>query len=218
MTFFSSIKTGLADAMGTAKDAIERLKVSPGPITLSNEALNQAASKVFGDESEIKSLILAMHDGWFQATAHIRHNLAEFDATVDFEIVRFEVNKHIQVIELRQKGVLETMAQGWSNQIAVYVVKTIISSLLKKNLLHWGLKGQDGISFAGDRITVDLAKVGAKDALFVAMAERVGESARYLLPLIQGGTNKISEYIAINGVECIDGALQINVALNLSQE
>lgn len=204
----------LKNVAGNAVSAgVDKIRSAAIPINLMNNVLNQAARNVFNGNDEIKSLTIAMHPGWFEAKAHIQHNLAECVATVAFEITRFEVAKQVQVIQLRQIGKLETAAEGWRNQIVVNVVKTLVSSFLGRNLLHWGLKDQDGISFSGDLITVDLDQIGAKDALFTAMAEKMGERAGFMLPLIEGGAEKLADFVSINGAECVEDALKINITL-----
>jgi hypothetical protein len=203
----------LSSLINRAGDLLPTIKSFTLPIKLSNETLNKAAKYAFEDHDEIKSVTLTMHADWFDAHAHVHHNLAEFDVSVGFEIVRFEVGKHIQLIELRQKTEIETAAQGWRNQIAVYSIKMIISAFTGKSILQWGLKKTNGISFIDDLISVDLAQVRAKDALFVAMAEKIGEHAGFLSPLIQGGAEKLADFICIEGAECVEDALNIKVKL-----
>ena len=209
MGLFDSIKNVAGNLIKEAGNSIA--KSTSFPIKLSDETLNKAASGLFGADDEIKSLKISMHDGWCQADAHIVHNLAEFDVTVSFEIVRFEVSKTAQVIELRQKGELATDADGWRNKVVVALMKTFVTAILGRNLLHWGLKDAEGVVVSGDTISIDLGKVGAKDALFNAVAEKVGSAVPYLLPLMQGGSDKLADYVAISNAECHEGALQVNV-------
>lgn len=192
--------------------AAEKLKSTIFPIKLSNDTLNKAVGKVFGEEKEIQSVTLAVHDGWFEAQAKIKHGLAAFDVTVEFEILRFEVDQQVQLIELRQRNELKTDALGWRNKIAVYVVKSIISAFTGKSLLHWGLKGKDGITVNKDLISIDLATAGAKEALFAAMEEKIGQGGSFLNSLIQGSTEKLADCISIKDAKCTDGAMVVNVA------
>ncbi len=204
MGFFDSI-------IEVAAGAIQSVRETSLPIRLSDKVLNQVAGTLLGEDGEIRSLRIAMHEGWCQADAHVVHDLAEFDTSASFEIVRFELSKESQMIELRQRGLLETAANGWRNRIAVAVMKVFVSAFLGRNLLQWGLKGTSGVSVSGDTITVDLACVGAKDALFGAVAEKVGSAAPYLLPLIQSGAGKLAGHVAISDAECREGELVVNL-------
>jgi hypothetical protein len=182
------------------------------PIKLSNDMLNKAVGKVFNEEKEIQSVMLAVHDDWFEALVKIKHGLAAFDVAIEFEILRFQVNKQVQIIELRQRNELKTDALGWRNKIAVYVVKAIISAFTGKNLLHWGLKGRDGITVDKGLISIDLAKSGAKEALFAAMEEKVGQGGSFVTNLIKGSAEKLADRIAIKDAQCIEGAMVVNIA------
>ena len=204
MGFFDSI-------IEVATGAIQSVKETSLPVRLFDKTLNQIAGALLDEDGEIKSLRIAMHEGWCQADAHVIHDRAEFDTSVTFEIVRFELSKESQMIELRQRGRIETAANGWRNKIAVAVMKVFVSAFLGRNLLQWGLKGTSGVSVSGNTITVDLARVGAKDALFGAVAEKVGSAAPYLLPLIQNGAGKLADYVAISDAECREGELVVNL-------
>jgi hypothetical protein len=181
------------------------------PVSISDEMLNKAAVGVCDKVGEIKSLKIAMHDGWCQADAHIIHNLVEFDVTVNFEIVRFELSKQAHVIELRQKGELVTDAEGWRNQIVVAVIKTFISSFVSKYLVQWGLKDKDGITVVGTTLTVDLAKLGVMDALYEALTEKVRSTAPWLMFMLKNGTGKLEDYVSISSADCKEGELVVNI-------
>jgi hypothetical protein len=181
------------------------------PIKLSDETLNKAAGTYCESGGVINTLRIAMHDGWFQTDAHIVHDVAEFDAKVAFEIVHFKVSKQSQVIELRRKGAIETDAKGWVNKIALATVSTFISAITGEKLLGLGVLDRDGITFYDDKILVDLGKIGAKDALYGALREKVGSAAPYLSPLLQGGVDKLVDLVAINSANCSEGALVVNV-------
>ncbi len=180
-------------------------------VSLSDETLNKAVSSMLDKDGEIQSLCIAMHDGYCQVDARIKHNLAEFDVTVEFEI-KLELNKESQIIELRKKKSLVIVKEGLRNKIVVAVVRAFVSAFLGKSLLHWSLKDTDDVTSSGDTVSVDLAKV--KDALYAAMAEKMGSVAPWLSALIQGGTGKLADHVAISSVECKKGELVVNIELN----
>lgn len=179
------------------------------PVRISEETLNKVAGNLL--DKEIRSLRIAMHEGWCQADAHVVHGVAEFDVSVPFEITRFELGKDGQILELRQKEKLETSAQGWRNRIVVAAVKTILSAFLRKNLLQWGLKNMDGVTVRDDTISVDLAATGATDALHAAAIEKIEETAPYLKNLFESGSGKLANLVAISGAECKEGELVVNL-------
>ena len=64
----------------------------------------------------------------------------------------------------------------------------------------------------GKSIAEEMAKAGAKEALFAAMEEKVGQAGGLLTGLIQGGAKKLADRVAIKDAKCIEGALLVNVA------
>lgn len=204
MGFFDTLTKAAGEAIQTAKEMTL-------PIKLTDEALNLAAKALLDEDGEIRSINITMHDGWCQVKALIRKGMSNFETNSSFEIVRFELKKDSQIIELRQKGRLETVAEGVLGKISLLLVDIFISAFLGKNILQWKLQNMKGVTVSSDTISIDLEEIGAKNALFAAVAEKVGNERPYLLPLLHGSAGKLADYVGIESAECRQGILVLNV-------
>ncbi len=181
------------------------------PVRLPDEQLNQMAAALLKEDSDIDSIRFAMQDGYCNLAAHIKHRVAEFDASAPLEVSRFEINKQAQIIEFCRRGDLGTETQGLRGKIVMALTKAIISAFPGKTLMQWKLGAMDGVTSEGDSIRIDLAQAGIGDALYTTMAENVGGLAPTIRALASSGTSKLLDYVPIDGAQCTPGTLVVNV-------
>ena len=143
-------------------------------------------------------------------------------------IEKFCFDSTEQLVILRQVGKLETAAEGWIGKIGLWTSEAIISGLLNKSLLHFGLKDQAGVCVENDLITIDLKVLGLgsllEEALLQKATEKLGDysvadykvgqwAAPLLTKALSSSLKSVGDILAITGAACEEGKLVFNVGL-----
>jgi hypothetical protein len=209
----------LDNLISAGKEKIKEMVINaPVAVPLPQSIINNVITKLLLEDEDIYSLTLAMHEGWFGTETTLKHRLGTFFVQADFEILRFQLDQSAQIIELKQRGKLEVGADGWLNRIAFIVVKSVLSALLGKTLIEWGVKDRKGITVADDLIRVDLTELGAKDLLMSAVSERAGALGKIVGTMLSTGSDKLAKRLSIVGAQSHDGVLHVNLKYTASDE
>lgn len=197
-------------------------------LSISEEIINAAIDKstLPGD---IKSLSVSVKNNSIVTNFVLdKGSFKAISVAVNFMIEKFSIGNVEQIIVLKQVGKLETEANGWIGKIGLWTSEAIISGLLNKSLLHFGLKDQAGVCVENDLITIDLKALGLGSLLEETLLQKATEKLRdysvadykvgqWAAPLLSkallSSLKSVGDVLAITGAACEERKLVFNVGL-----
>lgn len=198
--FFSKIKSVSSNLIDTTSQKIPSL---PYQFTLSESKLNLAIKLALPAEGDLKSVVLTLQSGFADAVLQINHKMGPVEVRLAFEIESFEISGAAQQVVLRRRGEVQASAEGFLRQAVLVVVQSILSLVFGKTLLDLGLKGQEGVTINGERVTVDLSRLGLQEKIKDALLARMGDGLRASAGTWAGGKalelmiDKLADKLAI---------------------
>lgn len=159
----------------------------PYQFTLSESKLNLAIKLALPAGGDLKSVVLTLQPGFADAVLQINHKIGPIEVRLAFEIESFEISGTVQQVVLRRRGEVQAFAEGFLRQAVLAVVGGILSLVFGKTLLDLGLKNQEGVTVKGERVTVDLSRLGLQEKIKDALLERVGGSIPGWAGTVVGG-------------------------------
>ena len=186
-----------ASAIQTAKTIAAVVSQSP-VIPIPQQALNLVLPYLYKDISEVQSMQLSIHDGYFCAEIRVKKWL-EMATTLRFEIVGAKLTADEQYIQLRQTEKTSLYSDGFIGKIAMAIVESIFFTLIKTDPVHYAANKQDGIVVKDGVYDINLGRLGLKDWL-----------------VQHPKTETFLKFGGIGEIRCVEGAFQAVPALNLS--
>ena len=202
-SFFSKIKAASSDLIDAANQKIPSLPSLPYQFTLSESKLNLAIKLALPTGGDLKSVVLTLQPGFADAVLQINHKIGPIEVRLAFEIESFEISGTVQQVVLRRRGEVQAVAEGFLRQAVLAVVGGILSLVFGKTLLDLGLKNQEGVTVNGERVTVDLSRLGLQEKIKDALLARVGGSLSGWAGTVAGGKalelmmDKLADKLAI---------------------
>ena len=202
-SFLSKIKAASSNLIDTANQKIPSLPSLPYQFTLSESKLNLAIKLALPAGGDLKSVVLTLQPGFADTVLQISHKVGQIEVRLAFEIESFEISGAVQQVVLRRRGEVQAFAEGFLRQAVLAVVQGILSLVFGKTLLDLGLKGQEGVTVNGERVTVDLSRLGLQAKIKEALLARVGDGLRASAGTWAGGKalelmiDKLADQLAI---------------------
>lgn len=204
-----------------SRDESQKKEWFPMTLPISEAVLNAAIAKMLSTEAasgqRLKQLVVHVHEGFMDLEGSAATQIGIVNFRASFEIETFELSSRKQEVVLVRRGTVETSIEGFVKRAALYVVEAVLAALFGKTVLDLGLKGREGVKVEGDRIIIDLSRMGLQDKLIEAVKQQAGD--RFGLfggplgslgeILVDGVTDNLLKKIELTGVECKAGKLII---------
>lgn len=162
-----------------SRDESQPTEWLPMTLPISEAVLNAAIEKALSTEAvsgqRLKQLVVHVHEGFMDLEGSAATPIGIVNFRASFEIETFELSSRKQEVVLVRRGTVQTSAEGLVRRAALYVVEAVLATLFSKTVLELGLKGQEGVKVEGDRITIDLSKMGLQEKLVDAVKQKASE-------------------------------------------
>ena len=165
-----------------SKPDLGSFKLPPIPLTVTEDKLNQLATKAIADDSRIKSLNIQCRENCLVVTGTLELMGLPLNFTTQLALESCELSPSRKVIILRR---LDNMALGGDTMLAgfmAHLVKILVCGLFGVDLGAISLKNITGLTISKNLITADLEAMGAMDAIMTGVRERIAQGID-LLPI-----------------------------------
>jgi hypothetical protein len=248
---FANAKTKAADAMSTigenlkerqasiadgtlkanvtdkAKEIFDKLPPIPEtfkfPLVVTEEQLNQLATKAITDDSRIKSLNIQCRQDRLIVSGTFNIMSMPLNFSTELSLESCELSPARKVIVLRRHDAMSLGGESMLSSFMAHIVKIIICGLFGVDLGAISLKRIQGVSIDKTLITADIEAMGAMDSIMTGLRQkaRQGIGLPSVNPLIKitlsaildSAENKLLEKLHLQNVVITDKGMQAEVVL-----